>query len=415
MPSPREHPFNSLSPHGFHRVVYREWGDPDNARVVVCVHGLTRNGRDFDELATAISDRYRVLCPDMPGRGDSEWLRDPNDYRFPTYLTTLTAMLAHAHADRVAWVGTSMGGLLGMVMAAQPETPIARLVVNDIGPVIEPAALARIGSYVGLDPVFESLRAAGSARACRCRRLSDRFPTSSGKRCRGALRGRRRRPLAAQIRSRHRSAFSSHGAGQGGDLWPVWDAIRARRWCCVAPSPTCLSAATAEAMHTRGPKPEVIEFAGVGHAPMLLDRRSDRAGGRIPGSGLKHRSAAAVSEMAPHRLQSGSAPKNTNVMALALSLPSLEARPSNPPETRLARVQPWLDDMLKRDPIEAAGVDRRRAGRHQSRFAVRIEAARTRRKILYDRADAVAGPRAPVFARRASADAAMRSKRPRHR
>ena len=104
MPFPSEHHFKSLSAHGFHRVVYRQWGDPENARVVVCVHGLTRNGRDFDTLAAAISDRYRVICPDMPGRGDSEWLRDPHDYGFPAYLTTLTALLAHAHADRVAWL-----------------------------------------------------------------------------------------------------------------------------------------------------------------------------------------------------------------------------------------------------------------------------------------------------------------------
>ena len=100
MPFPREHHFKSLSAHGFHRVVYREWGESDNQRVVVCVHGLTRNGRDFDFLAQRLAARFRVLCPDMPGRGDSEWLRDPNDYAFPTYLTTLTAMLALFRATR---------------------------------------------------------------------------------------------------------------------------------------------------------------------------------------------------------------------------------------------------------------------------------------------------------------------------
>jgi pimeloyl-ACP methyl ester carboxylesterase len=108
MLQPREHSFRSLSPHGFHRVVYREWGHPASSRVVVCVHGLTRNSRDFDALASALSDRFRVLCPDMPGRGDSEWLRDANDYGFPTYLAVLAALLAHAQVERVAWVGTSM-------------------------------------------------------------------------------------------------------------------------------------------------------------------------------------------------------------------------------------------------------------------------------------------------------------------
>jgi pimeloyl-ACP methyl ester carboxylesterase len=159
MLQPREHSFQNLSLHGFHRVAYREWGHPASSRVVVCVHGLTRNGRDFDALASALSDRFRILCPDMPGRGDSEWLRDPNDYGFPTYLSATVALLAHARAERVAWVGTSMGGLLGMVLAAQPETPLTRLVIDDVGPVIEPAALTRIASYVGLDPVFDSFEA----------------------------------------------------------------------------------------------------------------------------------------------------------------------------------------------------------------------------------------------------------------
>ena len=137
MLQPRQHFVRSLSPHGFHRVAYREWGHPASSRTLVCVHGLTRNGRDFDVLAAALADRFRVLCPDMPGRGDSEWLKDPNDYVFPTYLTALTAVLAHADVDEVSWLGTSMGGLLGMVLAAQPATPIKRLVVNDIGPAIE--------------------------------------------------------------------------------------------------------------------------------------------------------------------------------------------------------------------------------------------------------------------------------------
>ena len=154
MLQPRQKTFRSLSAHGFHRVVYREWGHPACPRVVVCVHGLTRNGRDFDALASALADRFRLLCPDVPGRGDSEWLADSRDYVFPTYLTTLTALVARSGADTVDWVGTSMGGLLGIVMAAQPKSPIARLVVNDVGPTIEPAAIERIRGYFGLDPTF---------------------------------------------------------------------------------------------------------------------------------------------------------------------------------------------------------------------------------------------------------------------
>ena len=120
---PRTRELRSLSPHGFHRVVYYEWGDPANERVVICVHGLSRNGRDFDVLAEALSSTHRVLSVDMPGRGASQWLPYPADYVFPTYLTTLTALVARSGAQTVDWVGTSMGALLGMVMAAQPDTP----------------------------------------------------------------------------------------------------------------------------------------------------------------------------------------------------------------------------------------------------------------------------------------------------
>src|SRR5437667_962520 len=153
---PQRRHFSSLSPHGFHRVVYHEWGDETNPRVAICVHGLGRNGRDFDVLAESLSSTHRVLAVDMPGRGESDWLADPNDYVFPTYLTALTALIARSGADTVDWVGTSMGGLLGIVMAAQPNSPIGRLVVNDVGPTIEPAAIERIRGYFGLDPTFAS-------------------------------------------------------------------------------------------------------------------------------------------------------------------------------------------------------------------------------------------------------------------
>ena len=122
--SPRTRSLASLSPHGFHRVAYYEWGDPANDRVVICAHGLSRNGRDFDVLGEALAATHRVLAVDMPGRGASQWLADPNDYVFPTYLTTLTALVARSSANAGSWVGTSMGALLGMVMAAQPNTPV---------------------------------------------------------------------------------------------------------------------------------------------------------------------------------------------------------------------------------------------------------------------------------------------------
>jgi pimeloyl-ACP methyl ester carboxylesterase len=236
---------------------------------VVCVHGLTRNGRDFDTLAAAISDRFRVLCPDVPGRGDSEWLRDPNDYGFPAYLTALTAMLAHAHADRVAWVGTSMGGLLGMAMAAQPETPVARLVVNDVGPVVEPAALARIGLYVGLDPIFDSF----AQLEAHIRQVSAPFGALTEDQWHALAQSTARRDADGRWRLKFDPGIAvpfRATAGQGGDLWPLWDAISCPTLLLRGANSDLLSSATAAAMQTRGPRPSMVEFADVGHAPMLM-------------------------------------------------------------------------------------------------------------------------------------------------
>jgi pimeloyl-ACP methyl ester carboxylesterase len=269
MLEPRRRTFRSLSAHGFHEVVYRDWGHPESARTVVCVHGLTRNGRDFDTFAAALADRFRLLCPDMPGRGESEWLPDANDYIFPTYLTTLTAMLAHAHADRVAWVGTSMGGLLGMIIAAQKASPVAQLVVNDIGPVIEPAALARIAGYVGMNPTFESF----SALEAHIREVSAPFGPLTDLQWADLARTTSRQTADGRWQLNYDPAIAvpfRTSASAGSDLWPIWEAIRSPTLVLRGAESDLLSKATAEVMHARGPKPRVIEFKGVGHAPMLL-------------------------------------------------------------------------------------------------------------------------------------------------
>jgi len=271
MLQPRQHFVRSLSPHGFHRVAYRDWGHPASSRVVVCVHGLTRNGRDFDSLATALSDRFRVICPDMPGRGDSEWLADPNDYTFPTYLTALTAVLAHADVDEIAWVGTSMGGLLGMLLAAQRATPITRLVINDIGPAIEPAALLRIAGYVGLDPAFDNF----AALEAHVREVSASFGALTDAQWTALASSTARQMPDGLWRLKYDPGiavpFRSAASG-GGDLWAVWDAIRCPTLLLRGSESDLLSAQTAAAMHTRGPKARLVEFAEVGHAPMLLSQ-----------------------------------------------------------------------------------------------------------------------------------------------
>jgi pimeloyl-ACP methyl ester carboxylesterase len=139
---------------GVYRMAYREWGDAANPRVVVCVHGLTRNGRDFERLAAELSTEFRVVAPDVIGRGESEWLRDPMGYQLPLYVQDMLTLIARLNVGTVNWVGTSMGGLIGMLLAALPGTPVRRLVLNDVGPVLAASALARIGEYVGKAPTF---------------------------------------------------------------------------------------------------------------------------------------------------------------------------------------------------------------------------------------------------------------------
>jgi pimeloyl-ACP methyl ester carboxylesterase len=141
-------------------MAYQEWGEPENPEVVVCVHGLTRVSDDFSELARALRDRYRVVCPDVAGRGRSDWLKNPAFYGVAQYAADMAALIVQLKVERVRWVGTSMGGLIGMSLAALQDAPISRLVLNDVGAVLPAQALARIARYVGRKPEFESRREA---------------------------------------------------------------------------------------------------------------------------------------------------------------------------------------------------------------------------------------------------------------
>lgn len=265
---PRRSDFRSLSPHGFHRVVYYEWGAADNPRVVVCVHGVGRNGRDFDVLGEALAATHRVLAIDMPGRGESDWLADPNDYIFPTYLTTLVALIARSGAESVDWIGTSMGGLLGMVAAAQLKSPITRLVVNDVGPIIEPAALDRIRAYFGADPEFATY----DEIAHYIRTVSAPFGRLTDAQWEHVTRTNVRQRADGRWRIAYDPgiAVPFQASAAPPDLWGVWDAIRCPTLVLRGAQSDLLSVVTAAGMAARGPKPAVIEFADVGHAPMLL-------------------------------------------------------------------------------------------------------------------------------------------------
>jgi pimeloyl-ACP methyl ester carboxylesterase len=265
-----ERALNCLGPHGFHRLAYYEWPGPKDAPALLCVHGLTRNARDFDTLAAALSVQYRVICPDMPGRGKSAWLDSGADYDAPLYLSDLAALIARLDVETVDWVGTSMGGNLGMLMAALPHVPIRRLVMNDIGPVIPKEGLQRIADYVGLDPSFADLDAFEAA----LRFIHAPF---------GPLSDQQWRAMAVQ--SARRKADGSLGfnydpkiaepfrkiAGADLDLWAEWDKIPCPVLVLRGAQSDILRRSDAEAMTQRGPRAKLVEFAGIGHAPALLE------------------------------------------------------------------------------------------------------------------------------------------------
>ena len=145
-----------ISSAGLHRMAYRTWGDLNNPNVLLCVHGLTRRGSDFEVLAAAMSDQFRVVCPDVVGRGDSDYLSNPMLYGVPQYVADMVTLIARLNPKRLDWFGTSMGGLIGMMLAGLEASPIERMLLNDVGPKIDPAFLVRLMTYLGKPIVFSS-------------------------------------------------------------------------------------------------------------------------------------------------------------------------------------------------------------------------------------------------------------------
>lgn len=269
-PEPRLRSVQCIGAHGFHRMAYTEWGDPHNPRVLVCVHGLTRNGRDFDDLARAMAPHYRVICPDVVGRGRSGWLAVKDDYQLPTYVADMITLIARLDVETVHWMGTSMGGLIGMIIASMPDNPIRRLVLNDVGPVVTAASLRRIGQYVGNAPVFPSYEAGesyirevsapfGRLTDAQWRHLSE----TSLKEVDGGWAMRydpgigepfRKTPILADV-----------------NLWPIYEAISCPTLVMRGAESDLLLHDTAAQMTTRGPKARLVEVPDVGHAPTLMD------------------------------------------------------------------------------------------------------------------------------------------------
>ncbi len=277
---------------GSHRMAYWQWGNPHSAHVVVCVHGLSRQGRDFDVLASALCERagqlpdgIRVVCPDVVGRGESDWLTDPMGYQVPTYTADMLALLAQLHAQSpvtmLDWVGTSMGGLIGLVVCGQPglplPVPVRKLVLNDVGPTIEWQALVRIGTYLGKSGQFGSLQEAADAMWV----ISSGFGPHTPEQWLALS-----RPMVRPVSNLPGSPLCLHydpalavpfkEATQASTLqgqavlWQLYDSITAQTLLLRGQHSDLLTAATAHTMTERGPRARLVEFAGVGHAPTLV-------------------------------------------------------------------------------------------------------------------------------------------------
>lgn len=292
--------FLSLGPEGFHRVAYTDWGDPASRHAVLCVHGLSRNARDFDRLAAALAPDCRVVCMDVVGRGDSDWLEDKSGYCFPTYLGDAAALIARVTTParkgllgqwqarllgpppttQVDWVGTSMGGLIGMLLAAKPGSPIRRLVMNDVGPFVPWNSLIRLKGHVGQQNRFETLAEVDAyvRRACAPFGPLDEdwwqhLARHGAEPVEGGGYRLRYDPQISRGLPVNRDPELPIGPEylRGIDLWSVWREVRCPVLVLRGAESDVLPAEVAERMREGRDNVRVVEFAGVGHAPSLAD------------------------------------------------------------------------------------------------------------------------------------------------
>jgi pimeloyl-ACP methyl ester carboxylesterase len=264
-----EKSFLSLTSRGFHHVAYNEFGNKERAQTVICVHGLTRNSRDFDALAKALEQDRRVVCPDVVGRGKSDWLADKQQYTFATYCGDMVALMARLGNEVFDWVGTSMGGFVGMFLAAQPNSPIRRLVLNDAGAFVPKSAPQRMLEYVGTEKSFQSLVEAEQY----FRNVYKMFGPLTDSQWADLTRHSVRRRLEdrAFTLTYDPDIVAPMRNPQDLNLWTVWEEIKCPVLLLRGAESDVLSKETVERMLKRGPKTDLVEFAGCGHAPALRD------------------------------------------------------------------------------------------------------------------------------------------------
>lgn len=291
MPEPRLDYVMCASSSGTHRMAYWEWGDPENDNVLLCVHGLTRSGRDFDELANRLLTQYRVVCPDVVGRGKSDWLVNPVGYSVPQYVADMLTLIARLNPARLDWVGTSMGGLIALglagtlaMSAAQrpnrgafglaPERTVRfnKLVLNDVGPELNIDGLDRIVDYVGTSPRFDTFAQAVEY----VRSISGGF----GQHTQAQWEQLTRNVFNQQdgqwvkhydVRMAEPMALQNEAAVKASELllWAAYQSITAPILIIRGAQSDLLSVDAARAMLARNPHAKMVEYPDVGHAPTL--------------------------------------------------------------------------------------------------------------------------------------------------
>lgn len=259
-------------------IAFTDWGNPDNPQVVICAHGLTRNSRDFDYLAKALQDHFRVICVDIVGRGQSDWLTNAEEYNQPAiYLSDIKILLTHILAQydqpiHLNWVGISMGGLIGMVLSGRKDLPIPirSIIMSDIGPRIPIDAILRFKRYVGEDPKFTDIDQLENY----IRVISAPF---------GNLTKEQWRHLTLYSACKYsecvygfrydpRIAINFHENFEHDiDLWPFWDQLTIPTLVLHGEKSDVLLPQIAEEMKIRGPKARIIKISNIGHAPLLVN------------------------------------------------------------------------------------------------------------------------------------------------
>lgn len=263
----RQHYFLGLDNDGYHQIAYVEWGDPLNSEIIICAHGLTLNGRYFDWFSKTAEDHYRVICPDTIGRGKSDWI-GPKHYWFPQYVNDASALIARLGSDKINWIGTSMGGLIGMNIAAKPKHPIKRLVLNDVGPFVSKAGLNFIADYIGKDERFAN----HDEVEAHLRKLYPKFGNLSNVQWRHLARIGSKITEDGDLRLAYDPGISEifRGANEDFQMWEVWEKINIPILILRGSESAILTQETLDEMLRRNPRAQCHVFDGIGHAPPLM-------------------------------------------------------------------------------------------------------------------------------------------------